>query len=336
MSLMRRIAWLLVLMLTLALGGALLVSGGALRELLAQQASIKNADNAQALALAASQQGGDAALIELLMSAQFDTGHYQMLRWTRADGRVAFERQAAQQGGRHPAWLPRWVPIQAEPGLAQLSSGWQQLGKVELASQLSYAYDALWTSLLRVAAWAAVLALAALLAAWALLQRIRRPLDDLARQAHALADGQFLQVQPSGVRELQPLTRALNGMVARIEQLFAAHTEQLGLLRQQAHCDALTGLYLRQHFQAELASALARHPRFPGLLAMFARLGEQTGELPQMLQRAAQQLAGEVQRRALQLATLLEPALIVGMGLAVMLIVLAVLLPIIQLNQLLR
>ena len=154
MSLMRRIAWLLVLMLTLALGGALLVSGGALRELLAQQASIKNADNAQALALAASQQGGDAALIELLMSAQFDTGHYQMLRWTRVDGRVAFERQSAQQGGRHPAWLPRWVPIQAEPGLAQLSSGWQQLGKVELASQLSYAYDALWTSLLRVASYA--------------------------------------------------------------------------------------------------------------------------------------------------------------------------------------
>jgi general secretion pathway protein F len=55
-----------------------------------------------------------------------------------------------------------------------------------------------------------------------------------------------------------------------------------------------------------------------------------------MLQRAAAQLGGEVQRRALQLATILEPALIVAMGLAVMLIVLAVLLPIIQLNQLVR
>ena len=40
----------------------------------------------------------------------------------------------------------------------------------------------------------------------------------------------------------------------------------------------------------------------------------------------------EVQRRALQLATLLEPLLIVAMGVVVMLIVLAVLLPIIQLN----
>jgi len=83
---------------------------------------------------------------------------------------------------------------------------------------------------------------------------------------------------------------------------------------------------------APLASALAGRRRFPGLLAMFARLGEQTGELPVMLARAAAQLSGEVQRRAMALATILEPLLIVAMGGVVMLIVLAVLLPIIQLN----
>jgi general secretion pathway protein F len=83
---------------------------------------------------------------------------------------------------------------------------------------------------------------------------------------------------------------------------------------------------------APLASAMAGKKRFPGLLAMFARLGEQTGQLPIMLQRAANQLGQEVQRRAMAFATLLEPLLIVGMGAVVMLIVLAVLLPIIQLN----
>jgi general secretion pathway protein F len=83
---------------------------------------------------------------------------------------------------------------------------------------------------------------------------------------------------------------------------------------------------------APLASALAAHKRFPGLLAMFARLGEQTGQLPVMLERAARQLGNEVQRRAFALATLLEPLLIVGMGAVVMVIVLSVLMPIIQLN----
>jgi general secretion pathway protein F len=83
---------------------------------------------------------------------------------------------------------------------------------------------------------------------------------------------------------------------------------------------------------APLASALAGKKRFPGLLAMFSRLGEQTGQLPTMLDRAARQLTMEVQRRSMQIATILEPLLIVVMGLVVMLIVLAVLLPIIQLN----
>lgn len=87
---------------------------------------------------------------------------------------------------------------------------------------------------------------------------------------------------------------------------------------------------------APLAGALAAKKRFPGLLAMFARLGEQTGRLPEMLDRAARQLGQEVQRRAVAAATVLEPLLIVVMGAVVMLIVLAVLLPIIQLNTWVR
>ncbi|MCH7343261.1 type II secretion system inner membrane protein GspF [Pelomonas sp. CA6] len=83
---------------------------------------------------------------------------------------------------------------------------------------------------------------------------------------------------------------------------------------------------------APLGPVLAAKKRFPGILAMFARLGEQTGQLPEMLTRAARQLGTEVKRRAMAAATLLEPLLIVGMGAVVMLIVLAVLLPIIQLN----
>ncbi len=87
---------------------------------------------------------------------------------------------------------------------------------------------------------------------------------------------------------------------------------------------------------APLASALAQKKRYPALLSMFARLGEQTGELPQMLQRVANQLAGDVKRRAMRLATILEPLLIVGMGIIVGIIVMAVLMPIIQLNQFVR
>jgi general secretion pathway protein F len=125
----------------------------------------------------------------------------------------------------------------------------------------------------------------------------------------------------------------LAGAGVPILKALQAAAETLGNRAMRA--DALDALVLVRE-GAPLASALAQKKRFPGLLGMFARLGEQTGQLPSMLQRAAKQLSQEVQRRALQLATLLEPLLIVAMGLVVMLIVLAVLLPIIQLNQWVR
>jgi general secretion pathway protein F len=125
----------------------------------------------------------------------------------------------------------------------------------------------------------------------------------------------------------------LAGAGVPILKALQAAAETLGNRAMRA--DALDALVLVRE-GAPLASAIGQKKRFPGLLAMFARLGEQTGQLPAMLQRAANQLSAEVQRRALQLATLLEPLLIVGMGLVVMLIVLAVLLPIIQLNQWVR
>ena len=125
----------------------------------------------------------------------------------------------------------------------------------------------------------------------------------------------------------------LAGAGVPILKALQAAAETLG--NRALRADALNALVLVRE-GAPLASALAQHPRFPALLSMFARLGEQTGQLPLMLQRAATQLGTDVQRRALHLATLLEPLLIVAMGLVVMLIVLAVLLPIIQLNQLVK
>jgi general secretion pathway protein F len=121
----------------------------------------------------------------------------------------------------------------------------------------------------------------------------------------------------------------LAGAGVPILKALQAAAETLGNRAMRA--DAMDAL-VQVREGAPLASALQAKKRFPGLLAMFARLGEQTGQLPVMLSRAAVQLSAEVQRRAMALATILEPLLIVVMGVVVMLIVLAVLLPIIQLN----
>ncbi|PYC28914.1 type II secretion system inner membrane protein GspF [Pseudomonas mosselii] len=87
---------------------------------------------------------------------------------------------------------------------------------------------------------------------------------------------------------------------------------------------------------AGLASALAVEKVFPPLLIHLIASGEKTGNLPPMLDRAADSLAKDIERRAMGMTALLEPLMIVVMGAVVLLIVMAVLMPIIEINQLVQ
>jgi len=85
-----------------------------------------------------------------------------------------------------------------------------------------------------------------------------------------------------------------------------------------------------------LASALQVQKSFPPLLIHLTASGEKTGTLPQLLERASQTLSRELERRAMALTAMLEPVMILVMGGFVLLIVLAVLMPIIEINQLVQ
>jgi len=87
---------------------------------------------------------------------------------------------------------------------------------------------------------------------------------------------------------------------------------------------------------ASLARALGETRAFPPLLVHLVASGESSGKLEQMLERAARLETVALERRLTVFLTLLEPAMILVMGGIVLLIVLAVLLPIIEINQLVR
>jgi general secretion pathway protein F len=85
---------------------------------------------------------------------------------------------------------------------------------------------------------------------------------------------------------------------------------------------------------ASLARALKESRVFPPLLVHMVASGETSGKLEQMLQRAASLETQALERRLAVFLTLLEPVMILVMGGVVLMIVLAILLPIIEMNQL--
>ena len=104
----------------------------------------------------------------------------------------------------------------------------------------------------------------------------------------------------------------------------------------------VTNLFLRQAVVdatervregSSLAQALEQSGPFPPMLIYMVANGEQSGELEQMLSRAAENQQAEFENRVAWLVGLFEPALILVMGGVVLAIVLAILLPILQLNN---
>ena len=85
-----------------------------------------------------------------------------------------------------------------------------------------------------------------------------------------------------------------------------------------------------------LSRALKEQAEFPPVLIHLVANGESSGRLAPMLQRAAEELERDAERRLAWLAALLQPALIVVMGAIVLVLVLAVMLPIVSMNQLIR
>lgn len=85
-----------------------------------------------------------------------------------------------------------------------------------------------------------------------------------------------------------------------------------------------------------LALALGQARLFPPVLVHLIGSGEASGQLAQMLERAAEQQQQEVERRLGTFTALMEPLLVLLMGGVVMVIVLAVMLPIIEMNQMVR
>jgi len=111
----------------------------------------------------------------------------------------------------------------------------------------------------------------------------------------------------------------------------------------QISSEVITNLPMRDAVQeaaeriregAPIGKSLAQSGHFPPLVIHLISSGEASGELDMMLGRAAQNQEREIDGLIAALLGILEPALIVGMGAVVLTIVLAILLPIFELNQL--
>jgi diguanylate cyclase (GGDEF)-like protein len=285
MSMYRQLWLAIVVSMLLALGGSLLVSLLSARGYLESQLSIKNTDNANALALSLSQGNPDAVMADLVVASLFDSGHYEKIRIVGPEGNVIAERISELVTVDAPHWFTRILPITASPGVAQISSGWKQFGTVTLVSHSRFAYDALWKSAYEMAIALSMAGMVGGLLSSLVLGRLRRPLDTVIEQARAITQRRFVTIEVPKVPELKQLAVAMNATVGRLKSMFDEEAKRLEQVRQDANFDGLTGLVNRTHFMARLRQCLDAEDSVGGTLLM-ARIADLVG-INRRLGRAA-------------------------------------------------
>ena len=315
MSMYRQL-WLAIVVSTLlALTGSLLTSLLSARGYLESQLSMKNTDNATALALSLSQSNPDAVSVELAVSALFDSGHYESIRVINPDGVALVERSVSSSETDAPSWFVRLLPLRGEPGQARITDGWKQFGTVILISHSRFAYGALWKSALEMLAALAFAGLVGGYLGTRILRRIKAPLDAVIDQARAISERRFVTIAEPRVPELRQLAAAMNSTVTRLKTMFEEEAGRLEAMRREATCDTLTGLGNREHGLARLRAVLASEEaaggalllvRLPDLAEVNRRLGRATAD--DYLRQAATAIAACAQQRSQGFAARLNGA----------------------------
>ena len=83
-----------------------------------------------------------------------------------------------------------------------------------------------------------------------------------------------------------------------------------------------------------LGMVLAKSKVFPNLFTQMVKVGEQSGELEKMLKKAADVYENEIELSVMNITSMLEPVMILIMGIIVAFIVISICLPIFEMNQL--
>ncbi len=272
MSLIKQLWLAIVLLMLIAFGGSFLVSSLSAKAYLQQQLLLKNRDNATLLASVLQQMPKDPVSIELLISAQFDTGYYERIELIGPRGEKIVELASEESDAGVPAWFVSMLHIDARPGIAQVQDGWKQFGTLKLSSHTRFAYRELWSSTLRLLSWFLAAALLAGIAGTLLLRAILRPLDDVVEQAEAIGARRFITTPEPATREFQSVVRSMNALARRVRQMLEEESVRLDQLRREAHNDAVSGLFNRSHFLARVEAVLEREDAGAQGVLVIARL----------------------------------------------------------------
>lgn len=272
MSLIKQLWIAITLVLTLAFGGAFAISTVISKHYFEKQLQTKNNDNANSLALSMTQLDKDPVTIDLIISAQFDTGNYQYIYLIDPNGNVITERINQSSKTKAPGWFVKLIPLQLQPGVADIQDAWSQYGTVKVMSDSNIAYDRLWDYSVLAAMWTLALAMISGLGGSYLLRKILRPLGEVVEQAQSIGENRFITISVPKTKEFKAVVNAMNALSNRVKKNLSEESARLDVMRLENNFDHVTTLMNHDYFINSMNASISRTEYFHEGVLIISRL----------------------------------------------------------------
>jgi len=214
-------------------------------------------NTASSLSLSLGSANGDLSMMSTMINANFDSGNYHYISLVDVDDELLYERKSESEQLDVPEWFSNFVNIEAPVASANVSAGWSQVGILNVQSDVTYAYKALYSILKGLLISFSIIAVVGLIVLNLLLVVILKPLREVQKQAEAVMRNKFIiQKSIPYTKEFRDVVLGMNNMVSKVKAMFDKGNRELQHQKELEYIDQTTKLRNRKYLIDKLPEYL--------------------------------------------------------------------------------
>ena len=217
--------------------------------------------------------GDDTVLLKTVIDSEFDNGYYKLIAFTSADGKFSYKQEDSESIEGVPTWFVESTSIKRKIISADVSSGWNIIGEVQVAGDTAIVYKALYKMFIKLLYLFVLFVTIALIALSVILHFVLKPLKLVQKQAEAILNNEFvIQKNEPYTSEFKEVVKGMNAMVKKVEDIFTKANEAAQRNRELLYNDPVTKLFNRRYLMLKLPDLIKLENKTEGGTILFIAL----------------------------------------------------------------
>jgi len=273
MTLFKQMALAFALMIITILGSVMAINFQTAKEDIVESLYQTTVNNISSLSNKLAETEAEPALISSVIDSEFDSGYYKLIHFDSNDGSFSYTQEDNEPIAGVPTWFVDLVNIKLPAVTADVTSGWNIIGKVTVKADPSIVYKALYQTFTKLLYLFVIFVSISLVGLSVMLHFILKPLKRIQHQAEAILNNEFvIEDKVPYTTEFKEVAQAMNAMVKKVEEIFNKANEAAKRNRELLYNDPVTKLFNRRYLMLKLPELLQLETKNEGGSIMFIAL----------------------------------------------------------------